>query len=167
VPAWRSTCEYTAYKAQALGLLRAQVREPKRVAAFLQALQTEAGGFRHRGAPACTGYTMDALAGLAALDAAPSDPDACARWLAGLRRPDAGYGWPGGGRSTLRNTAHCLIALAGLGRLPSAAEREATARYVLSCQHTNGGFGHRPGHTPTVTATWYALRALAACAGRP
>ena len=160
--AWYSSCEYTAYKAQALCHLGAQAEEQGELVAFLQGLQVEGSGFRHRGGGPATGYTMDALDALSALRAEPEDATGCAAWLQGLRRGDGGYGWPDSGRSTLRNTAHCILGLARLGQLPAGDEAAATVAHLLRCQSPDGGFGHAPGHAPTVTATWYAVRALEA-----
>jgi prenyltransferase beta subunit len=158
--AWYSSCEYTSYKAQALRAVGAEPAESEAPAAFLRGLQVEGSGFKHRGGGPATAYTMDALDGLAALGAEPSDPGGCAAWVASLRRDDGGYGWPGAGRSTLRNTAHCVVALAHLGQPPEGAEAAATVGYALSCQHSSGGFGHAPGHSPTITATWHAVNTL-------
>lgn len=161
-PAWPSSAEYTAYNVQALALLGAGPADREKTTRYLQGLQTAGAGFRHSGAGPVSGYTLDALDGLAALGAAPSDAKAVGDWLTGLRRADGGYGWPDSDRSTLRSTAHCVLALARLDRLPGGEDAAATARYIRSCQAESGGFGHRPGRTPTVTATWYAVRALQA-----
>ncbi len=146
--AWYSSCEYTAYKALALGELSDGARE------FIGALQTDAGGFTHRpgGAP-FTGYTLDAIR---ALGNAPNR-DACVVWLRGLRREDGGYGFPGSDRSTLRNTAHCVMALAELSE--AHHEPEQAAAYMGTCKNPDGGYGHAPGRTSTVTDTWYAIGA--------
>jgi len=162
--AWYSSSEYTAYQAQALQCLQAQPKDQAKTIAFLQSLQTDEGGFHIRAFGPTSAYTMVALDGLSTLSATPSDPSACVRWLTSLRRADGGYGWPASTRSTLRNTAHCLLALSRLDQLPSINQREATVRYILACQTEEGGFGRRPGHTPTVTATWYAVKTMAALA---
>jgi hypothetical protein len=158
--AWYSTCEYTSYKAEALAQLNAGQDQWPEMVDFLRGLQKEGAGFSHRGGAPATAYTLDALEGLAALGAEPADADACAAWLAGLRRDDGGYGWPGSGRSTLRNTAHCVLALTALGE--EADVDGATTAYIRSCQNGDGGYGHAPGRASTVTDTWYAVKALAA-----
>jgi len=160
-----STCEYTAYKTQALECLGALPAAREKMAAYLQSLQVEGTGFHYRWAGPVTCYTMDALDGLASLGAGPKDADGCARWLRGLRRPDGGYGWPDSDRSTLRHTAHCILSLGHLKRLPRGQEAETTIRYVLSCQIDTGGFGYRPGRSPMVTCTWYAVRVLETLSG--
>jgi len=154
---------------QALECLGALPAAREKTAVYLQSLQVEGTGFHRRWSNPATCYTMDALDGLVSLGAAPNDADGCARWLRGLRRPDGGYGWPDSGRSTPRHTAHCILALGRLRQLPRDREAEASIRYVLSCQSKLGGFGYRPGRTPMVTSTWYALRVLEALTrpGRP
>jgi prenyltransferase beta subunit len=158
--AWYSSCEYSSYRAQALAALGAGPADPEALTTFLRGLQVEGGGFKHRGGAPATGYTMDALDGLAALGAGPADPAPCAAWLAGLRREDGGYSWAESGRSTLRNTAHCVLGLERLAQLPEGADAQATVGYVRRCHSSAGGFGHAPGHSPTVTATWYAAKTL-------
>ena len=160
--AWHSSCEYTAYKAQALQCLQAEPKARSKMIAFLQSLQTKESGFRCRSGGPTSGYTMDALDGLTALAATPLDANACARWLNSLRRADGGYGWPNSNRSSLRSTAHSILSLSRLDRLPDIDQCETTVRCVLTCQSKQGGFGHRPGHTPTVTSTWHAIRAMSA-----
>lgn len=78
------------------------------------------------------------------------------KWVEGCARPDGGFSWAGGHRSAVRDTCHAVRALMLLGT-PRTAEAE---RYLWSCQAADGGFGHRSGTTPTVTATWQALSAL-------
>lgn len=161
-PAWRSSTEYTSYCVQALELLETKPPDAAKAVEFLRSQQTEDGGFRHRGGGAVTGHTMDALGGLAALGESPRQSDACVAWLSSLRRDDGGYGWPGSSRSTLRNTAHCILALAQFGHLPADEQARATIAYVQCCRSAGGGFGHRPGFTPTVMNSWYAVRTLEA-----
>ena len=82
--------------------------------------------------------------------------------LDSLRRANGAYGWSPDSATSLRNTAHCVLALAQLGQAPRGDRGRATANYVRTCQSREGGFGHRPGFSPTVVSTWYAARVLEA-----
>lgn len=53
-----------------------------------------------------------------------------------------------------------LNALHLLGR-PDALPREETIKFVLSCQHKNGGFGAAPGHDAHMLYTVSAVQILA------
>ena len=161
-PSWPSSAEYTSYKAQALSILAQEPPNGEAMAEFLRGLQVEGKGFKHRGGEANSGYTLDALEGLGALDAGPKDAEGCADWLTSLRREDGGYGPEGVSHSTLRHTAQCVLGLAALGHKLEPGDAQATRGYILACQDAGGGFAYRPGHTPTVLATWYALRAMRA-----
>ena len=164
-PGWYSAADYTAYKVVALKALGAQVSDAGKVAGFLRSLQTDEGGFKHGGGSASSGYTLNALDGLEALETSPDRPEECAEWLRACRREDGGFGWPDSEHSTVRNTAQCVLALQRLGKLPAGSEADATRTYLASCQHASGGYGHTPGRAPTVTATWYAVKAVRALGG--
>lgn len=53
-----------------------------------------------------------------------------------------------------------LTALHLLGK-PEALPRDETIKFVLSCQHSNGGFGAAPGHDPHMLYTVSAVQILA------
>ena len=159
-PAWPSSAEYTAYGVQALLALGTPAAELAPPLSFLRDLQEKGAGFRHRGGTPSTAYTLNALDALSAAGSSPSDPGSCIDWLLSLRQKDGGYGWPGATHSTVRNTAHCLLSLRHLRHSLDPEALSGAAQYVLSCQHSAGGFGYRPGRTPTVVSTWYAASVL-------
>ena len=43
---------------------------------------------------------------------------------------------------------------------PDALPRSETIEFILSCQHTNGGFGAAPGHDPHMLYTVSAVQIL-------
>jgi prenyltransferase beta subunit len=157
-PAWPSSLDYTAYRVQALALLGASPMDPSKVIGYLKGMEVAGAGFKHSNGSALLVYTDAGLRALKALGAKPTDEEGCREWLEGCRRPDGGFSWPGGDRSTVRDTCHGVRALQILG----APKHPATERFLWSCQSAAGGFAHRPGMTPTVAATWQALTALLA-----
>lgn len=158
--AWRSSTEYTAYRVKALALLGpTQVRADDTVR-FLLRRQVDGAGFGHRGPPACVAYTSEVLAALPLLDAKADALGGCLSWLMDLRQKDGGYGWQSGDRSTLRHTFHVLRSFRTLSHNLDPESAAETASFVRACKSAAGGFGHRPGHPPTVTATWYGVHAL-------
>jgi len=164
-PGWTSAADYTGYKAVALKALGAEISDAGKMSAYLRRLQTDEGGFKHGGGSASSGYTLNALDGLAALGASPDRPEECVEWLLACRRNDGGFGWPSSEHSTVRNTAQCVLALGHLGKLPAGPEADATRSYLVRCRHASGGYAHTPGRVPTIAATWYAIKALRALGG--
>merc|ERR1711865_487634 len=49
-----------------------------------------------------------------------------------------------------------------LGTEEKMDSKEVT-KYVMSCQHADGGFGGNTGHDPHITYTLYAIQCLAMC----
>jgi prenyltransferase beta subunit len=160
-PAWQSTTEYTSYAIQALVLLDAAPPDPGKTRQFLLTRQVNRSGFNRRGGQPATYYTALALDGLRRLPKEADEIDyrkGALAWLLALRRGNGSYGWDGASYGTLRNTYHVLAGLRSLQISLSAKELSRTRDYVRDCRAETGGFGHRPGMTPTVVDTWYGIR---------
>jgi len=169
-PAWRSATEYTSYAVQAIGMLGGQLPNVAQTRAFLLARQSNQGGFNRWRGRANTVYTALALDALRRLEKRPNERDyqtGVATWLVSLRHTNGGYSWDGGKRTTLRNTEHVLRSFRSLQVSLPDEDLELTREYVRSCRAPNGGFGHRPGRTPTVVHTWYGVRAAVMLAPIP
>lgn len=151
-----------AYGVLALALLSREPPAAVRTRFALLSRQVDRGGFAGFGATAHTGSTALAATALRLLPKHPGENEhdrGLLAWLASLRRDDGGYGWPNSRYSTLPNTVHVLTTLGAIRASLSERELSQTRRFVLRCRSPQGGFGSRPGRTPTVLHTWQGIRA--------
>jgi hypothetical protein len=144
-----------------LALCRSQPRQAARAAAWLIAVQSEAGGFGYRpGAPPDVDTT-----GLAGWALALEDEDAAlvraAAFVRSAQAADGGFPALPGGVSNSQSTGLAAVALrlADVGpRRALAASGRGPLDYLLSLVARNGSIAYRPHSSPT--PAWTTAQAL-------
>ena len=107
-------------------------------------------------------YTAFGILALRAADAGGTG--APARWLAGQRNGDDGFGLSPGAQSDVDNTAAAMQALAAAGRGEAARD---SIGFFRRAQNTDGGFGQYEGRSSNAQSTAYAVQALVAAGSNP
>ena len=121
-----------------------------------------------RAADGGDGHVLNTFWGLLALDALDRVPagdpltPATIEWLNACRLPNGGFTYaPGAEVGGIDDVAYARAALRSLALLGGKPDDPgACARYILSLQNLDGGFGDRPGVPSSAVATYYALDAL-------
>ncbi len=131
---------------------------------FVLSCQHSNGGFGHlsnqQPQAQLTYYGIMLLNELNALNRIDKQKQKHINWLKSLQRLDGGF-WKGTGtaQSNIDSTyfaVNALIELGGLDKIDKI-DKNKLIKFVLSCQHPNGGFGHLPNQQPYPQYTYNAI----------